>query len=250
MEWISYALLIIPLAITPGIALAILVYFHDKYEKEPFRLLRNSFLFGMLSVVPAVIVELLEGAVGFNENGHIIKTFFYAMIGVGLVEELSKYFFVRVYAYSKAAFNEPFDGIVYSVMVAMGFATAENILYSISHDTGTMVLRMFTAVPLHATCGVIMGFFMGLAKFRARPITYIFIGLLLATLAHGAYDFFLFQQDYPLLTVLAFVSLAISIVFSYLAIRGARKRSPFIHGSSIEKTTEGVNGNRTDNHNS
>jgi RsiW-degrading membrane proteinase PrsW (M82 family) len=228
MEIVSYLLLIIPLAIAPGIAIALFVYFRDKYEKEPFRLLRGCFLFGMLSVVPAALIELVEGLLGFDETGSIGMLIAYAFIGVGLVEELSKFFFVRVYAYPKPAFNEPFDGIVYSVMVAMGFATAENILYAVTHGLGTTVLRLFTAVPLHATCGIIMGFYIGLAKFRPGPAKYLLLGILLATLVHGAYDFFLFQQDYPALIIMAFVSLSVAVLISFFAIRSHQKRSPFI----------------------
>lgn len=227
MEWVSYLLLIIPLAIAPGIAIALFVYFRDKYEKEPFRLLRGCFLFGLLSLVPAAVIELLEGVVGFDEQGNMLQILLYAVIGVGLVEELSKYFFLQVYAYPKAAFNEPFDGIVYSVMIAMGFATGENIMYAFSHGLETTLVRMFTAVPLHATCGVIIGFYVGLAKFRPGPVKYILTGLLLATLIHGAYDFFLFQQDYPALTLLAGVSLAVAVTISFIAIRRHQKNSPF-----------------------
>jgi RsiW-degrading membrane proteinase PrsW (M82 family) len=227
MEWISYLLLIIPLAIAPGIAIMLFIYFRDKYEKEPFRLLRGCFLFGVLSLVPAALIEFAEGAMGFNEEGNMLQIFLYAMIGVGLVEELSKYFFLQVYAYPKAAFNEPFDGIVYSVMIAMGFATGENILYAATNGLETTLMRMFTAVPLHATCGIIMGFYVGLAKFRPGPLKYILMGLFLAVLIHGAYDFFLFQQDYPALTLMAGVSLGAAVWISFVAIRRHQKASPF-----------------------
>jgi RsiW-degrading membrane proteinase PrsW (M82 family) len=220
-------LITIALAIAPGIAIAIFIYFRDKYEKEPFKLLLGCFLFGLLSLVPAFILEFTEGLVGFSEQGNLLQVFIYALLGVGLVEEMSKYFFLRVYAYPKAAFNEPFDGIVYAVMIAMGFATGENVMYAITHGFNTAVMRMFTAVPLHATCGIIMGFYVGLSKFRKYSVLYIVVGLVLAILLHGAYDFFLFQQDYPALALMAFVSLAIAVAMSFIAIRRLQKCSPF-----------------------
>jgi protease PrsW len=240
MNWVSYALLIIPLAIAPGIAISFFIYFRDKYEKEPFRLLLGCFLFGMLSTVPAALIELAEGLTGFGNSDRPIVIFLYAFIGVGLVEELSKFFFVRVYAYPKKAFNEPFDGIVYSVMVAMGFATLENIQYAVFHGLGTTLLRMFTAVPLHATCGIIMGFFLGMAKFRNKPSRFIFIGILLATGVHGFYDFFLIQQDSSLLMIMAFVSLGVAVTLSFFAIRSLQKKSPFKNVQIIEKEISGV----------
>jgi RsiW-degrading membrane proteinase PrsW (M82 family) len=227
MNWISYALIIIPLAIAPGIAISFFIYFRDKYEKEPFRLLLGCFLFGMLSTVPAALIEAAEGRAGFGNSDRTIIIFLFSFIGIGMIEELSKFFFVRVYAYPKKAFNEPFDGIVYSVMVAMGFATLENVQYAVLHGMGTTLFRMFTAVPLHATCGIIMGFFLGLAKFNNKPLRYIFTGILLAILVHGLYDFFLIQQDSSLLMIMAFVSLGGAVTLSFFAIRSSQKKSPF-----------------------
>jgi protease PrsW len=241
MNWVSYLLVIMPLAIAPGIAISFFIYFRDRYEKEPFRLLFRCFLFGMLSTVPAALIELAEGVAGFGNSDNIIRIFLYAVIGVGLVEELSKFFFIRVYAYPKKAFNEPFDGIVYSVMIAMGFATLENIQYAVVHGLGTTLIRTFTAVPLHATCGIIMGYFLGMAKFRPKPSVYIFTGILLATLVHGLYDFFLIQQDSELLMVMAFISLGAAVSISFFAIRSHQKCSPFKNDAVAGKEIPGGN---------
>lgn len=234
---LSQLLLIIPLAIAPGIAIALFIYFRDKYEKEPFKILRACFLFGVLSIIPAFVIEVTEGMLGFDDQHGILLTFLYALIGVGLVEEISKYAFLRIYAYRKSAFNEPFDGIVYAVMISMGFATAENIEYALMQGVGTTVLRMFTAVPLHATCAIIMGYFVGLAKFRQRSFSLLFLGLFSATIIHGIYDFFLFQQDYPALAVFSFFALGLAVFLSFMAIRKHQKLSPFIN-STPKKSIE------------
>ena len=101
MEWISYLVLIIPLAVAPGIAIAFFIYFRYKYEKEPFRLLKGCFLFGILSIIPAAILESGTGLLGFDTSHGMIVTLLYAFIGVGMVEELCKFFFLRIYAYPK-----------------------------------------------------------------------------------------------------------------------------------------------------
>ena len=122
---------LLALAIAPGIAICMYIYFKDKYEKEPIKLLVISFLLGVLSVVPTLILSYLGKAIiGFNPGStHFLFSLTSCVIGIGLVEEFSKFIFVRYYAYKKDDFNEPFDGIVYCVMVSMGFATFENILY-------------------------------------------------------------------------------------------------------------------------
>lgn len=221
------AAIIIPLAIAPGIAIAFWIYFRDKFEKEPFRLVRNCFLFGILSIIPAIIIELSFSALGINEDKDIFTTAIYAFLVVGLIEELVKYIILRYYAFKKDAFNEPFDGIVYSVMISMGFATIENILYAFSGGLSTILLRTITAVPLHATAAIFMGYYVGLAKFRENRKFLLFAGLLSAIIIHGIYDFFLFQHEIPALAIFSFIALIFGIIVALRAMKKSIIQSPF-----------------------
>ena len=86
------------------------------------------------------------------------------------------------YLFNKLEFNEPMDGIVYAIMVSLGFATVENIFYVYNHpgqEIQVAIMRMFTAIPLHAVCGVILGYFVGLAKFSDNREPLLYKGLLL-----------------------------------------------------------------------
>ena len=47
------------LALLPAIALVVWIYRQDKVEKEPRGLLWKIFLFGVLSVIPAMILEII-----------------------------------------------------------------------------------------------------------------------------------------------------------------------------------------------
>ena len=83
-------------------------------------------------------------------------------------------------------------------MIGMGFATLENILYVQKYGVQTGFLRMFLAVPAHATFGVLMGYHVGKAKFdRPNSGRLLLLGLFWAVLFHGLYDFFLFLQGNP-----------------------------------------------------
>lgn len=220
-------LITFPLAIAPGIAIAFLVYFKDKFEKEPFRLIRNCFLFGMLCIIPAAIIELGISSAGINENKDIYTTLIYAFLVVSFIEELLKYSVLRFYAFKKNAFNEPFDGIVYSVMISMGFATIENVLYAFTGGISITLLRMITAIPLHATSAIFMGYYVGRAKFSEKRFSLLFMGLFTAVIIHGIYDFFLFQQEIPALAVFSFISLIIGIIISFRAMKKSIVLSPF-----------------------
>jgi RsiW-degrading membrane proteinase PrsW (M82 family) len=220
---------LLALAIAPGLAIAIFIYEKDKLDKEPFHLLIKSFFLGAVSIFPAVALESLAGQLGITMTLSASGNASYAAI-VGMSEELSKFAFLLWFAYPKKEFNEPFDGITYGVMIAMGFATFENIFYVVDGGIQTGLLRMFSAVPAHASFGVLMGYFVGMAKFKHQD--YIsplkIAGLFTAASFHAAYDFCLFMSNYPLLLIGAFISLVAGIWLSLKAIRLHHQNSPFV----------------------
>lgn len=227
---------LLSMALAPAVVLITFVYFRDKYEREPLGLLIKCFLFGAFSIAPAIGLETLLMGLGLGEGPGLIQTAIFAFITVAFSEELSKYIFLRWYAYPKKDFNEPYDGIMYTMMIGMGFATVENVLYVLEGGMSTALVRMFTAVPAHATFAIIMGFYAGKAKFdKKNEAAYLLTGLLLAILFHGAYDFFLMQQYNVAIAAGALVSLIIGIRYSLRAMRLHQKDSPFKHN-----TTDGL----------
>ncbi|WP_340155631.1 PrsW family glutamic-type intramembrane protease [uncultured Winogradskyella sp.] len=217
------------LAIAPVFAILLYIYVQDKHEKEPRGLLISSFLLG--AVVSILIVFVLYFFTGrfipITDEFSVWQQFIQAFVVVALSEEFSKYVIVKYFAQPKKAFNEPYDGIIYAVMVSMGFACTENLMYVIDGGYQTALVRAFTAVPAHATFGVLMGYYMGKAKFSNNRLVLNLTGLLLATIFHGAYDFFLFINFIPGISIGAFISLVIGILLSRKAIKKHQDDSHF-----------------------
>ncbi|MCG2615643.1 GNAT family N-acetyltransferase [Terrimonas sp. NA20] len=224
------------LAIAPGIAICLFIFHRDAYNREPKRNLLMSFLLGVITVIPAALIERYLINYETSVSSIAIKAFLY----VALVEEGVKFLALRFYAYPSKKFDEPLDGIVYAVMVSMGFATLENVLYVFqSAQTGqgyqVAFLRMFLAVPAHATFGVLMGYYAGNAKFAQKGKALLLLtGLFWAVLFHGLYDFFLFIRDSPtvrdliadgLLIAGAIASFIIAVRLSFIHIKKHRKLS-------------------------
>lgn len=216
------------LAIAPVIIIIGYIYAKDKFEKEPWSLLIKNFILGAsVSVVLTFGISYITMNWGDFTQDIVLQTFINAFVLVALVEEFSKYFIVRIYAQKHREFNEPFDGIMYAVMVSMGFAATENILYVFQYGVHTGIVRAFTAVPAHATFAILMGYFMGIAKFSKFKGFYNLVGLFLAVLFHGAYDFFLFLDYVPGIWVGALVSLILSLMLSKKAIKKHQENSHF-----------------------
>lgn len=215
------------LAVAPGIAIMLAIYALDQRNREPLGLLVRCFLLGVLSVALPLFVQTVAAIKGWSPSGGgLLQTALYAFLIVGLSEEGGKYLALRYFAYPKKAFDEPFDGIVYSVMIGMGFATAENISYVYQFGMATGWARMFISVPAHACFAVLMGYYTGLAKFIPQHRgTLLFTGLFWAVVFHGAFDFFLFLGDSIFQVLAALVCLFIAVRLSIRAIRQHRATS-------------------------
>ena len=234
------ALTLLGIALAPGVAIMLYIYLKDKHEREPLSLLLVSFIYGIFSTLITLAISWpLDFLVALNQYD-MIDEFYAAFFKVALVEEFSKFIFVRFVLYPNKNFNEPFDGIVYAVMVSMGFATLENVLYVFQYGWETGVLRMFTAVPAHATFGVMMGYYLGKAKFiHKRVFSYSLMALLAATIFHGAYDYFWFIGNikgiWAGIWIFAIVSLVIGLLFSRNAIKLHQQASPFIEEPTVNQ---------------
>ncbi len=205
------------LAIAPVLALIWYITHLDRLNKEPLRMLLRTFVFGLLSILPAIFLES-AGLKWLGPIDSIYKVAFEAFIVVGFSEELAKYLFLRFYVYKNPNFDEPYDGIVYAVMISLGFAALENVFYVLEGGLGTAVARMFTAVPAHATFGVLMGYWMGKAKMENKPYLN-WLGLATASFFHGAYDFFLLQELFNGQVVGALLSLLVAALLARRAIK-------------------------------
>lgn len=222
------ALFLLGIALAPGAAIGLFIWLRDKYDREPLKHMFISFMLGVLCAIPAVILSIFLGMFIPVDYQNIFSVAIYALIVVAFAEEFAKFLILRFYAYRQKEFNEPFDGIVYGAIISLGFAGIENILYVVDGGMQVGIMRMFTAVPAHASFGIIMGYYFGLAwRHKDKAKAYKLKGLLAAIFLHGLYNFFLMQESYPAFWFLSFVGLAISIRLCFKAMKAHSERSPF-----------------------
>ncbi|MDF2591571.1 MAG: peptidase [Clostridia bacterium] len=187
-------------AVAPSIALLYYFYTRDKYEKEPGQMLLKAFALGCLAVIPVVFFELRLNIFDMAEINYL-KAGYTAFVVAGLVEEGFKFFIFWFFMWKNKNFNETYDGIVYCVFISLGFATTENIGYVLLTGYHTAFIRSITAVPAHALFGVIMGYYLGKARFadEKAKTKYLMLASLVPIVLHGIYDFILFSQSMELM---------------------------------------------------
>lgn len=223
------------IASLPSLLLVGFIYLQDKYEREKPVPLAICFLLGAIITLPARWLEAQAYYIGWYESNHFWITASVAFIVVAFNEELFKLAALVAYPFRQRFLNEPFDGIVYAMMIGMGFATVENIIYVEQYGLSETWGRAFTAVPSHGVYAILVGYFAGMAKLTNHPPKRWWMlgkGFLLAVLLHGAYDLFLIQEEAEWLMLLSIVLLYGSIFFAWKMIRRHQRSSPFQDVSS------------------
>lgn len=212
----------------PGLLISYVIFKIDKYEREPFMPLLICYVLGALMTIPAVALEQWFFSVVDLRQKDFYSVFLLAFGAVAFNEELLKFGVFYFFVLRGRFFNEPMDGIVYTVLVAMGFATMENISYAERFGAQTVVLRMFTAVPAHFVFAIVQGYFAGLTLSQPQNKHKLLQrGLLISIGMHGLYDFLIFQNWSDWLFVLATISLYLCLFFSSRLIKEHLDNSPF-----------------------
>ncbi len=225
------------LALGPVLAIFFFFWAKDKYEREPLKRLILTAGIGAVSAIPVVIIEMLWGHTMMNVSALSLPELgFMAFVEIGVTEELFKAIAFFSTAYWSKYMNEPYDGMIYSVAAALGFAAVENILYVLSGGILTAVIRAVTAVPAHAMFGASIGYFSGRAKFTKYPILKPFLilsGFAISVLLHGLYDLIALWPE-PLAWLWLIPLLGVMVAGTLLLTRDARKRSPFLPAVDAE----------------
>jgi RsiW-degrading membrane proteinase PrsW (M82 family) len=191
--------------VLPMICWSAIVWWFDRYEKEPFRLLLISFLWGMIpAAFISLILELPLGLAGVP-NLRIAASGF-SILGVGvlspLIEEGVKLIgLLGIFLLAQQEVDDPLDGIIYGAMVGFGFAAAENTLYFLTSQTfAELILLIFLRTmifgAIHALFTAFTGLGLALAKYarnRWRSVLWAAGGFSAAVVFHIIHNLGLFS---------------------------------------------------------
>ncbi len=120
-------------AFIPTIFYIAIIYWVDRYEKEPIWLLASAFLWG---AIPSIIVALIfNGIFGvpfyWLLNEETANAFVASFIAPLVEESVKGLALVGILYFWRTQIDSVLDGIIYGAMVGLGFAMIENIYYFI-----------------------------------------------------------------------------------------------------------------------
>lgn len=233
---------LILISILPVLLVGAFIYKKDK-DREPIGLILKLFIGGVVSIFITYILSdilMMISPIFDSEtikNLDFVSLFVAVFVGIAFVEEFSKWIVLYVISYNHKEFDQLYDMIVYATFVALGFACFENIFYVLDGGLTTGVVRAFTAVPGHACDGILMGYYLGLAKINevnnnlALKSKNMWLSLIIPIIAHGIYDYLLFLNN----VIFALIFLLLLIIFFIFILKKIKKISN-VTGKFNQKT--------------
>ncbi|MBD3299773.1 MAG: PrsW family intramembrane metalloprotease [Candidatus Moranbacteria bacterium] len=213
--------------------------YQDRKEPEPKSLIAYLFLWGILTGFIAIIINRLIEYYLFNsdinsahqylfeQDQNISARQFITFLAVtSLFEEFVKLLAILYFTYKNKYFTQIIDGVIYATTIALGFSFFENSIYffefsqylSYKEFFITSALRGIASVLLHLSATGIIGYFIGLMKFKNKnkPL-YLAIGLICGMLLHIFFNLFI-QLKYPLNSI-SFTLLALCFLLLFISIQ-------------------------------
>ena len=208
----------IPCAILPALGFLWLMWWLDRYDREPWWLFGSAFLWGSL---PAAGLVYLATRLPFPTVPGIDAGALLLIEGAllaPLLEEPAKAAILPFIARSRH-FDNTTDGFVYGAAAGIGFAMSENLLYFVAAARsgesatwlGLVTTRTLYCALMHASASSVVGAALGWAKAKAPAarLQALVLGLCGALVIHGVWNGLLvagtvFSGGFSLLDLLIF----------------------------------------------
>jgi RsiW-degrading membrane proteinase PrsW (M82 family) len=209
----------------------------DVLEKERYIDMASALFTGYLTPTLALWIYAWMDAHNFKFNGDFRNDFLYSIFGVGATEELSKLIGVLiVFQILKKRINEPVDYLVFAGLVALGFSIRENFIYYNNYGSQIASGRTIISCLVHIinTSICVYGIYRYRIFNKGNPFINASIGITIAIVSHGVFDFFLTQPFLGIATpLLATVVYLIGINFWVQMLSNAISFSPYFNYQKI-----------------
>ncbi len=177
MEWSAVTTILAALssvsAVVPMLAFLAIVWFLDRYDREPLWLVAVTFLWGATGAVALGMLGSVIAITGLDLVAPSAVPFAGAVVVAPLFEEPAKAL-VLLAVLQTRHFDNMTDGFVYGAAAGLGFGMTENFLYfsQIAADghvallVQTIVIRTLFSAVMHAMATSVAGAALGAARFR------------------------------------------------------------------------------------
>lgn len=231
----SFAILAV-LALIGPLVLAGWVRRDEVHGREPRSAVASAMRYGAVTGVLLGLLFHLVFDLGYSLIGSPLglgSAFFVVVVGAPFGEELAKGLGLGL---RRHRIKELEDGIVYGVAIGLGFAATENLVYGMAAlldsgfqvAVGTVVMRTFSSMLLHAAASGILGFGYAVVVRRGGVAAEAIPYYLMAVLLHALYNYLVYARVAAGLVLATVIVVAVVVVLR----RRIRYLDALPHGTS------------------
>ena len=247
------------MAILPVFLYSFLVYYMVPERYLSQRRAKMYVVVGLISPTLVYVFNYIFPTWGTQimSNNPITVFGFQSFFQVALIEESAKFLtFWWLFSQRKNAIHDlPIAVMYYSMMSSAGFALLENITYLMNFGDQVLFARAITAILTHLVCGIMMGYYLQFAicfkkvlvekytvfektKIRLHKIKYTIMGIGMATIFHGIYDFNLFLPFNAYADIFVFIIIFLGLFIGKFMISDAVRLSKELRMNNYKKDLE------------
>ena len=204
------AAFILLLGIMPGL-IWLIFYLQQDTDHEPKKEILYAFLAGTaITIVVLGVQKIFHDSVAPLLNLQVLSPLY--LLALASIEELFKFSAAYLIVSRSKYFDVPVDAMIYMIIVALGFATIENIgalqgqlkeTALLSAVVGTATLRFIGATLLHTLASALVGYYWAKGLISNRLFSNLLIGLIAASLLHASFNYLVLNNQeqimYPIL---------------------------------------------------
>ncbi len=201
----------------PILAILVVLYLKQKFQLKTTKYLFQALAFGVLSIVVFIASDLIMEVLGLDTLKSLKRSVFYSFVVIGFGSQIGIFAILRYVFFKKRQFKGPIDGIIYAILIALGFSTAAVPLFGEGMFAAVPAsLFLYTLPWASLFFAVMMGFFTGLGKYRKNRLIDSLTGLGTSSFFMGFYYFaFLTKED----TVLILFGIGIIIMAALFTVK-------------------------------
>jgi RsiW-degrading membrane proteinase PrsW (M82 family) len=216
-------------SVVPMIIYLVIIWWMDRYEREPFWLVSLNFLWGATGAIIFGIIGSIIMGLGISEfiyqfanesDAVTLQALAGPVIVAPVVEEMTKGIFLLIFSLSRQ-FDGPVDGAVYGGAIGLGFGMTENFLYFLNFPSDyiglftLIIIRTLFSAVLHLCCQAVFGAAIGFAKFRGMlaKMTIIPLGLAAAMFMHFVWNL---SVSFNSTAIIGFVFMIFTVIIIFV----------------------------------
>lgn len=207
------AAFILLLGVMPGL-IWLIFYLQEDTDREPKKEILYAFLAGTaITIVVLGVQKIFHDSLAPRLNFQILSPFY--LVALASIEEFFKFGAAYLIVSRSKYFDVPVDAMIYMIIVALGFATVENIgalqgqlkeTALLSSVVGTATLRFIGATLLHTLASALVGYYWAKGLITNRLFSNLLFGLVSASLLHAGFNYLVLNNQeqimYPILLLI------------------------------------------------